>query len=255
MLFFSEHWWRGEGEKLLFIHKKSYREKGNDRFWPQRRPTLPIKINRQGSCVCGRTVGDPRQPPLTHWQLELTVSGTRTASHLSTHVTQHPCHSKRLSLSPLNFLVKVQDEEFNVSWGNLYPKAMRVTASVPQPLHPSVATSKAHSAWFLGVPTGLSPIAHSCIGATLPCSTRLLIVVAFPFFSLLWNTGSRHTGLVAPWHVESSQTWHRTCVPCIGRQIPIHCSTREVLAHPWLTLLPSLTQFSTSPLLHPKINS
>ena len=141
-LFFSEHWWRGEGEKLLFIHKKSYREKGNDRFWPQRRPTLPIKINRQGSCVCRRTVGDPPQPPLTHWQLELTVSGTRTAFHLSTHVTQHQCRSERLSLSPLYFLVKVQDEEFNVSWGNLYPKAMRVTASVPQPLHPSVATSR-----------------------------------------------------------------------------------------------------------------
>ena len=26
--------------------------------------------------------------------------------------------------------------------------------------------------------------------------------------------------LVAPWHVESSQTRDRTCVPCIGRQIP-----------------------------------
>ena len=35
------------------------------------------------------------------------------------------------------------------------------------------------------------------------------------------------TGLVAPWHVGSSQTRARTCVPCIGRQILNHCATRE----------------------------
>ena len=35
------------------------------------------------------------------------------------------------------------------------------------------------------------------------------------------------TGLVAPWHVGSSQTRARTCVPCIGRQILTHCATRE----------------------------
>jgi len=35
-------------------------------------------------------------------------------------------------------------------------------------------------------------------------------------------------GLVAPQHVESPQTGDRTCVPCIGRQIPIHCTTTEV---------------------------
>ena len=38
------------------------------------------------------------------------------------------------------------------------------------------------------------------------------------------------TGLVAPWHVGSSQTRARTRVPCIGRQILNHCATRE--AHP-----------------------
>ena len=50
----------------------------------------------------------------------------------------------------------------------------------------------------------------------------------------LWLTGSRaqaqqlwRTGLVAPWHVESSQTRARTCVPCIGRWILNHCATRE----------------------------
>ena len=38
------------------------------------------------------------------------------------------------------------------------------------------------------------------------------------------------TGLVAPWHVGSSQTRPRTRVPCIGRQILNHCATREALA-------------------------
>ena len=38
----------------------------------------------------------------------------------------------------------------------------------------------------------------------------------------LWRTG-----LVAPWHVGSSQTRARTRVPCIGRQILNHCATRE----------------------------
>ena len=36
-------------------------------------------------------------------------------------------------------------------------------------------------------------------------------------------------GLVAPQHVESSRTRDGTCVPCIGRQILIHCATKEVL--------------------------
>ena len=34
-------------------------------------------------------------------------------------------------------------------------------------------------------------------------------------------------GPVAPRHVGSSQTRARTRVPCIGRQIPNHCATRE----------------------------
>ena len=37
------------------------------------------------------------------------------------------------------------------------------------------------------------------------------------------------TGLVAPWHVGSSQTGARTRVPCIGRQILNHCATKEAL--------------------------
>ena len=46
---------------------------------------------------------------------------------------------------------------------------------------------------------------------------------------LLWSTGSRSMGLVAPWHVGFSQTRARIRVPCIGRRILNHCATREVL--------------------------
>ena len=34
-------------------------------------------------------------------------------------------------------------------------------------------------------------------------------------------------GLAALQHVGSSWTRDRTCVPCIGRRILIHCATRE----------------------------
>ena len=54
----------------------------------------------------------------------------------------------------------------------------------------------------------------------------------------LWLAGSRtqaqqaqqlqHTGLVALQHVGSSRTRERTCVPCIGRRILNHHTTREV---------------------------
>ena len=37
------------------------------------------------------------------------------------------------------------------------------------------------------------------------------------------------TGLIAPWHVGSSQTRAQTHVSCIGRQILNHCTTREAL--------------------------
>ena len=54
----------------------------------------------------------------------------------------------------------------------------------------------------------------------------------------LWLPGSRaqaqqlwHTGLVAPQHVGSSRTRAQTRVPCIGRQILSHCTTREVPDH------------------------
>ena len=61
-------------------------------------------------------------------------------------------------------------------------------------------------------------------------------------FSLWWllllrSTGSRvqaqqlwRTGLAAPQHVGSSRTRDRTRVPCTGKQILNHCTTREVPA-------------------------
>ena len=52
----------------------------------------------------------------------------------------------------------------------------------------------------------------SCCGAQAPDSQ----------FQQLWLTG-----LVAPWHVGSSRTRARTRVPCIGRRILNHCTTRE----------------------------
>ena len=49
----------------------------------------------------------------------------------------------------------------------------------------------------------------------------------------LWTLELRlelwHTGLVALWQIESSWTRDQSCVSCIGRQILIHCTTREVL--------------------------
>ena len=48
----------------------------------------------------------------------------------------------------------------------------------------------------------------------------------------LWHTDSivEFVDLVAPRHVKSSHSWSRdqTHVPCTGRQILIHCPTREV---------------------------
>ena len=56
----------------------------------------------------------------------------------------------------------------------------------------------------------------------------------------LSSCGSRT--LVAPRHVGSSQTRARTRVPCIGRQILNHCTTREALEgifnlHAWAHIM------------------
>ena len=60
----------------------------------------------------------------------------------------------------------------------------------------------------------------SCCGAQAP-DTQV---------QQLWLTGP-----VAPRHVGSSQTRARTRVPCIGRQTPNHCSTREAPTNQFLS--------------------
>ena len=94
-----------------------------------------------------------------------------------------------------------------------------------------------------------------CVRAFSSCGEPGLLVIVLRGLLLLRSTGSRcagfsscgtqaqqlqlagsrvqaqwlwRTGLVAPWHVGSSRTRNRTRVPCIGRQILIHCATREV---------------------------
>ena len=49
-----------------------------------------------------------------------------------------------------------------------------------------------------------------------------LVVVASLVACQLW-----HTGLAAPKHVGSSQTRDQTCVPCVGRGILSHWTTKE----------------------------
>ena len=46
----------------------------------------------------------------------------------------------------------------------------------------------------------------------------------------LWPQELWRTGLIAPWRVGSSWTKNQTCVPCIGRWILNHWTTREVPA-------------------------
>ena len=72
------------------------------------------------------------------------------------------------------------------------------------------------------------------------CAGSSLLLRAFSSCSERWLVFAEHrrwacrlqelwcTGLVALQHVESSQTRDWTCVPSIGRQIPVHWATREV---------------------------
>ena len=75
----------------------------------------------------------------------------------------------------------------------------------------------------------------------LPCVSLLLMWLLFCL-----SIGSRHSGcirssawalqlwcmaLVALRPVGSSWKGDWTCVPCIGKQIPIYCTSREVLIH------------------------
>ena len=55
----------------------------------------------------------------------------------------------------------------------------------------------------------------------------------------------RRSGLVAPWHVESSWIGDWTRVSCIGRWILIHCSTREIPGWLFVTLYIWIICFTT----------
>ena len=60
--------------------------------------------------------------------------------------------------------------------------------------------------------------------AAFSLSLSLYIYIHTHIYFLFW-----HTGLVALWHMRSSQTGDQTRVSCIGRQIPHHWATREAL--------------------------
>ena len=83
--------------------------------------------------------------------------------------------------------------------------------------------------WFLAA-LGV----HCCAWATLVAVPGLLIAFASCCRALAPEHGLSsygwRIGLVAPWHVESFWTRDRTHVPCIGKWILNHWTTREV--HP-----------------------
>ena len=117
-----------------------------------------------------------------------------------------------------------------------------LVSSLSQPL---ISHVPSHSDFLPGLDAhvlqllrGLSLVAVSGGYSSLQC-----MGLALQWLLLLWSTGSRHagfsncgtwaqqlwlSGLVALWHVGSSQTRAWTHVPCIGRQILNHCATREV---------------------------
>ena len=83
---------------------------------------------------------------------------------------------------------------------------------------------------------GLSLVVVSRGSSSLQCvgfSLQWLLVLWSRGFSS-YGTRAQYfwlEGLVAPWHLESSWTRNWTRVPWIGRRIPIHCTTRQVLFH------------------------
>ena len=72
----------------------------------------------------------------------------------------------------------------------------------------------------------------SCTGSSL-CCFLLLQSMSSRVLGLhscsMWAWKLWCVGLFALWHVGSSQTRDQICVPCTGRWILIHCTTRGVL--------------------------
>ena len=71
-----------------------------------------------------------------------------------------------------------------------------------------------------------------CAGSSLRWLLLLVLLTGFRVQAQsLW-----HVGFSCPWHVKSFQIRDQTCVPCSGRQIPIHSTTREVLLVVFMSL-------------------
>ena len=104
-----------------------------------------------------------------------------------------------------------------------------------------------------------------CVGSSLLCAGFSLVAASGGYSSLqcvgfslwwlllLWNTGSRAqaqqlwcTGLVALWHVGSSQSRDRTRYSCIDRRILNHCATK---GSPLYVMLNEACLFTFSSLL------
>ena len=89
-----------------------------------------------------------------------------------------------------------------------------------------------HGLSLVSVSGGFSPVARPgllVMGASLVAEQGLKA----HGLQYLQHAGSAvgHMGLVAPWDVESSPTRDQTHVPCIGRQILSHWTTRNVLVN------------------------
>ena len=114
----------------------------------------------------------------------------------------------------------------------------------------------------------------SLVVASGGCSSSWCSGVSQQRFLLLWSTGLRHAGCsnyspgvqqlwcaspAASGHVGSSQTRDRTCVPCMGRQILNHWTTRKSLRPSICPLdllpLPGSPLLSLGPILIPQIPS
>ena len=80
--------------------------------------------------------------------------------------------------------------------------------------------------WVFVAVHGLSLVAESWSRSLVVLG--LLIAMASRCRAQTQDRWLWHMGLVAPWHIESSQTRDWTCVPWIGRWILNHRTTREV---------------------------
>ena len=87
-------------------------------------------------------------------------------------------------------------------------------------------------AWALGTQASAVTVVASLVAEPGPWARRLQQSLRWPLsLRSLGPQGSLAAacGSVAPQHLKSSWTRDGTHVPCVGRQVPIHCSTRDVL--------------------------